>query len=180
MIRFDKAQEAVLGGERWLMLRVMPECGPAVRCFLAGLKARLYVAELKEYRKRRSLDANAYLWVLLDKLSARLAVPKAELYRRLIPDIGGNSETVCIPTKGVDKLRAGWEHNGLGWVTDTQPSKLPGCTNVTLYYGSSAYDTEQMGRLIDLVVGECKAQGIETATPEELARLKTEWGTAKA
>ena len=54
-------------------------------------------------------------------------------------------------------------------------SKLPGCTNVILYYGSSSYDTEQMSSLIDLLVDDCKAQGIETATPDELARYKEEW-----
>ena len=44
-----------------------------------------------------------------------------------------------------------------------------------LYYGSSTYDSAQMSRLIDLVVQECQAQGIETKTPEELALLKEDW-----
>lgn len=43
------------------------------------------------------------------------------------------------------------------------------------YYGSSVYDKAQMARLIDIVVDECKEQGIETMTPEELARLTEEW-----
>ena len=64
----------------------------------------------------------------------------------------------------------------LGWLTDAFPSKLPGCTNVILYYGSSCYDTKQMSRLIDLVVEDCKEQGIDTATPAEIALLKEEWG----
>ena len=131
-----------------------------------------YVIEAKPERKRRSLDANAYLWVLLDHLSAALRTPKIELYRRLIPDIGGNCQVVCVQDKAVDKLRDGWEHNGLGWLTDTTPSKLEGCTNVILYYGSSTYDTAQMSRLIDMVISECKAQGIETMRPEELSRLE--------
>ena len=45
-----------------------------------------------------------------------------------------------------------------------------------LYYGSSCYYTKQMSRLIDLVVEDCKEQGIDTATPEEIALLKEEWG----
>lgn len=32
-----------------------------------------YVAELKEYRKKRSLDANAYCWVLIGQLAAGCA-----------------------------------------------------------------------------------------------------------
>ena len=130
---------------------------------------------LVRYRKKRSLDANAYFWVLLDKLSASLKIPKIELYRGYIKNIGENNTTVCVPDKAVDDLTRGWQHNGLGWQTDTFPSKIEGCTNVILYYGSSTYDTEQMSRLIDMVVQDCEAVGIETMTPQELAMLKAEW-----
>lgn len=154
----------------WLAVRTKDRAAAAQ--VSAQMDGKPWTAELKKKRERRSLDANAYCWVLLDKLSAVLRVPKTELYRRLIPDIGDNSETVCVVDDAVDKLRSGWEHNGLGWLSDTTPSKLPGCTNVILYYGSSTYDTRQMSRLIDLVVAECKENGIETMTPEELARLE--------
>ena len=60
-------------------------------------------------------------------------------------------------------------------MTEILPSKIAGCVNVVLYYGSSTYDSAQMSRLIDLVVQECQAQGIETKTPEELALLKEDW-----
>lgn len=130
---------------------------------------------LVRYRKKRSLDANAYFWVLLDKLAASLKIPKIELYRGYIRNIGGNNTTVCVPDKAVDDLTNGWQHNGIGWQTDTFQSKIEGCTNVILYYGSSTYDTEQMSRLIDMVVQDCKAVGIETMTPRELAMLKAEW-----
>ena len=102
-------------------------------------------------------------------------VPAAEIYRRYIPEIGGNSETVCIPAKGADRLREGWERNGKGWVTETMPSKLPGCVNVILYYGSSTYDTAQMSRLISLAVQDCREQGVETMPPQELAAMMEGW-----
>lgn len=70
-------------------------------------------------------------------------------------------------------------NNGLGWQTDTIPSKLEGCTNVVLYYGSSTYDTEQMSRLIDIVVQDCKALGIETKTPDEIANMLSLWEAAE-
>lgn len=132
---------------------------------------------VKQKRKARSLDANGYLWVLLDKLAAKLStkeapVTKVDVYRRLIPDVGGVSDIVCTKIGSAVKLREGWEHNGLGWVTETLPSKIEGCINVILYYGSSTYDTAQMSRLIDLVILECKEQGIETLTPFELSRLE--------
>lgn len=132
--------------------------------------------EVKPFRQRRSLDANAYFFVLADKLAEKLRTTKEEVYRNAVRDIGGVSEVVCVKDCAVERLCEGWSRNGLAWMTDTFPSKIEGCTNVILYYGSSTYDSAQMSRLIDNIVQECKAQGIETATPSEIARLKALWG----
>lgn len=140
-----------------------------------SLKDKLIDITVKEHKEKRSLDANAYCWVLLGKLAEKTKIDRASIYQSLIKEIGGNSEVVCVKDKAVYKLVSGWGHNGIGWVTDTFKSKIEGCTNVILYYGSSTYDSKQMSRLIDLVVQECKQQGIETYTPEQLARLKEEW-----
>lgn len=131
--------------------------------------------EIKPYRERRSLDANAYFFVLADKLAAKLNTTKEEVYRNAIKEIGGVSETVCVQDQAVDRLCESWRRNGIGWQTDTFPSKIEGCTNVILYYGSSTYDTAQMSRLIDNIVQDCKAVGIETCTPAELERLLSLW-----
>lgn len=136
---------------------------------------KLYDVEIKQHRERRSLDANAYAWVLMDKLAEKTGIPKTEVYRNYIREIGGNSETVCVVEAAVKKLRTGWEHNGLGWQTDIQPSKISGCVNVILYYGSSTYDSAQMSRLIDMIVYDCKFQGIETMPPDKLAALMEGW-----
>lgn len=141
-------------------------------------KGKTYTVTVKEHRKGRSLDANAYFWVLAGKLAERLELPKSDIYRKYIREIGGNSETVCVMEKAAEKLKSGWEHNGLGWIAEEFPSKLDGCVNVTLYYGSSTYDTAQMSRLIDLCVTDCKDHGIETLTPLELDRMKDRWGRA--
>lgn len=132
--------------------------------------------EVKPFRQRRSLDANAYCWVLLDKLAAKTGEPKEAVYRQYIQNIGGNSEIVCVKNEAVDRLCYGWRRNGIGWQTETMDSKLDGCTNVILYYGSSVYDSSQMGRLLDLIIQDCKAVGIPTETPSEIARLKAMWG----
>ena len=42
---------------------------------------------------------------------------------------------------------------------------------MVLYYGSSVYDTKQMSALIDHIVQDCKALGIETKTPAEIMLL---------
>lgn len=135
---------------------------------------KTYTVEIKEKKQKRSREANAYAWALLDKLAAKLHIPGEDIYRDAIKNIGGNNETVCVQNKAVERLCEGWKRNGLGWCVDTFESKIDGCTNVILYYGSSTYDSAQMHRLIDLIVQECKQQNIETLTPEELARLRYE------
>ena len=138
-------------------------------------ESKKYDVEIKEHRERRSLDANAYFWVLCSKLAAHTGIEKDVIYRDLIRNIGGNSEIICVRNDALDKLRKGWEHNGIGWVTETMPSKIAGCTNVILYTGSSVYDTKQMSQLIELIVFECKSFGIETATPNEIERMLSLW-----
>ena len=146
------------------------------RKILDGLKAgKVYDIEIKEHRERRSLDSNAYAWVLMDHLAAKIGIPKTDIYRKYIREIGGNCETVCVVEAAADKLRRGWENNGLGWQTDITPSKISGCVNVVLYYGSSTYDTAQMSRLIDMIVQDCHEQNIETLPPEKLAGMMKEW-----
>lgn len=132
--------------------------------------------EVKPFRQRRSLDANAYCWVLIDKIAESFGESKESVYRQYITNIGGNSEVVCVKNNAVERLCQGWQRNGLGWQTETFESKIEGCTNVTLYYGSSVYDSAQMSRLLDLIVQDCKQLGIPTETPNEIARLKSMWG----
>ena len=126
---------------------------------------------IKKYRNKRSLDANAYAWVLIDKIAERMRMSKADVYRDHIRSMGGVSETVCVQDRAVERLCQAWSKNGLGWQTETFPSKIENCTNVTLYYGSSTYDTAQMSALIDSLVQTCNALGIETMPKEELESL---------
>ena len=135
--------------------------------------------EIKKHREKRSLSANAYCWVLADRIAEATGQSPRDVYRETIRNIGGVSDIVCAQDRAVETLRSGWEAKGIGWLTDTLPSKLEGCTNIVLYYGSSTYDTAQMTRLIDLLVAEAKDLGIETATPAELQRLRDEWERSK-
>lgn len=135
--------------------------------------------EIKKYRARRSLDANAYCWVLIDKIAENQCVTKEEVYREAIRNIGGNSEIVCVRNNAVERLCDGWRRNGIGWQTETMPSKIVGCTNVILYYGSSVYDSKQMSLLLENLIQDCKALGIQTETPEMIARMKSLWEGAK-
>ena len=138
--------------------------------------AKQYVMTIKEKKKKRSLDANSYFWLLCDKLAEKTRISKTEIYRSYVKEIGGVSDTVCVLDKAVDKLCETWEQNGLGWQTDCYKSKMQGCTNVVLYYGSSTYDSKQMSHLIELISQDCLINDIELLPPEQLQALNSEWG----
>lgn len=135
-----------------------------------------YKIEVKELKHKRSLNANSYAWTLLDKLAEKLRMAKTDIYRSYIKEIGGNNYLVCCVDQAVDDLCRDWQSKGIGWLTELEDSKLEGCTNVRLYYGSSQYDTAQMSRLIELIVQDCRANDIETLTLDELERMNAEWG----
>ena len=131
--------------------------------------------KIGKFKKKRSLDANAYVWVLIGKIAEKTRVPKDEVYRQAIKEIGGNYDVVCIKEEAAESLMSAWARNGIGWQSDTMLSKLDGCTNVILYYGSSTYDTEQMSRLIENIIQDCKALGIETKSQAEIDSLLEQW-----
>ena len=144
--------------------------------YLDSLEAgKEYVLTIKEKKKRRSLDANAYAWMLIGKIAEAKHITKTEVYRNAIRDIGGVSDVISIKKAALQRLQEEWNKNGIGWQVEDIGSKIPGWTNVILYYGSSSYDTSQMADLIDSLIQDAKALGIETRTPEEINSLLEEY-----
>ena len=89
--------------------------------------------ELKKYKKKRSLDANAYMWVLVSKIQEKLNISKEDIYRDAIKNIGVY-EVIPVKDEAVERFVEAWKHNGLGWICETTKSKLEGFTNVIAYY----------------------------------------------
>lgn len=147
---------------------------PAIECVTSAPldKNKKYELVIKEHRKRRSKDANAYFWEFLDQLATKMRMGKRELYRELIRDIGGVSTIVCTKNEAVPVLIDKWSQNGIGWFADIEESKIEGCSNVILYYGSSTYDSSQMSRLIDRLIFECNIVGIDTTDLKTKALLE--------
>lgn len=117
-------------------------------------KLNLLDIEVKKHRNKRSLDANAYCWVLCEKLAIAMNITKEE----------------------VEYFKSAWENKGLGYICESLGnSKIAGYENLRLYYGSSSYNTKDMARLINSIVEDCKSVGIETLPPEELQSLIEGW-----
>lgn len=89
---------------------------------------------LKKYRKHRSLDSNAYMWTIAEKIAKKLGITKIEVYRNAIKEVG-QCEVLPIKDEAVETFISAWEHNGQGWLCEIiGKSKLKGYTNITAYY----------------------------------------------
>lgn len=181
MIQFDSARWMQNSDGVWLCLRVPAPA--AAKEFCGTMQPKLYDADLKVHREKRSLDANAYCWVLLGKLSAALTatarkqVSPDDVYREYIQNIGGNYEVVPVREDLIERWDNLWCKSHIGRMTDDLgPCRnAKGYHNIRSYIGSSDYDKAQMARLIDLIVEDCKEQGIETLPPDKLDAMKLDW-----
>ena len=139
-----------------------------------GLSDKELSVVVKNYSKRRSLSQNAYLWVLLDEIGKKLDKSKEDVYRNYIKDFGV-FEVLPLKNEAAQTFITKWSKNGIGWFCeDLGESKLQGFTKLIAYYGSSTYTSEEMKRLIDAVITDCKELGIETMTFKDIMLLKNE------
>ena len=129
---------------------------------------------IKPYKPKRSLSANAYMWVLVGKLADATGISSTEIYRNTVKQLG-ISQLIVINAAAAPTFKRIWEQHGLGWFVDDVDEDTNGSVILRAYYGSSTYNRKQMAALIDLVVQDCKQLGIETLTPAELAGLGGKW-----
>lgn len=162
----------------WLCMKVN-EPAPA-REFVLTKQGKLHDCEIKQHREKRSLDANAYAWKLLDLLADVLRTTKEEIYLQKVREVGPYKDFTLTESEA-KTFRVAWERLGTGWPTEQVDFDRDGDRVVIrAYYGSSTYNTKQMSRLIDSVVDDCKAVGVETLPPDKIQAMKEEWGRASA
>lgn len=135
-----------------------------------------YVIDIKKKPKKRSLNANAYLWELIGKLAEVQNMNRIEVYREFVKD-AGVSDSVMVREDALEHFISGWEAKGLGWLCTPMGASWnqPNYECVTVHYGSSSYTSGEMARLINAVVNECKDNNIETLPPDELNRMVEAW-----
>lgn len=143
--------------------------------------------EIKRYRRKRSLDANAYYWVLIGKLAKALDLSNPEAHNMMLCRYGqpelfeGKAVYMTIPdTEDAEKKVANATDYHL------QPTSQVREGNDGIMYrtykllrGSHTFNSEEMARLIDGLIGCCKEAGLpdaEIATPDEKRLLKERYG----
>lgn len=148
------------------------------------LKDKKLSVEIKQYRKKRSLDANAYYWMLVGKLADALGQSNAWVHNDMlrkhgeIEVIDGQGVYLVLPdTETAQKRAEQSETYHLKPTSQVKPGKDGRMYRTYMMLrGSSDYDTKEMSRLINGIVDECRDMGIETMTPDELERMMAAYG----
>ena len=125
-----------------------------------------------KHREKRSLDSNAYAWVLMQKIAEAINSNKWDVYLELLQKYSRSFTHVIIKPEAIDKMKELYRT-----CVDLGEISVNGITGhqLQVFYGSSTFNTKEMSVFIDGIVSECKELGIETLAPEELERMKAQW-----
>ena len=124
--------------------------------------------EIKQLKQKRSLDANAYAWVLIGKMADKLSSDKGTIYRQMLERYG---QMECITLRAdIEPERFDIKYYDL--IAEGKGKDGKTYRSYRVYIGSSQYDTAEMSKLIEGIVSEAKELGIETLTPLEIANLE--------
>lgn len=143
------------------------EAREVIQWLLDQEKGKLY--EIKEHRKRRSLNANNFCWLIIGRIADALRTSKDEVYLTMLKRYGQSDLVSVLASIDVSRYFKYYEEAGR--------TRLQGkdFIHYRVYAGSSEYDERQMAILIDGIVDEAKTLGIETLPPDEIAHLKELW-----
>lgn len=142
-----------------IIFRVEKESAPAARTLankLRSMKDKLVVT-VKEYRNRRSLSANAYMWKLLSEIAHVIGSDKDAVYLEMLRRYGKFIYAVVSP-EAAEELKQ--KYRTVDEVRDISVNGENG-VQLRMYLGSSTYDTKEMSVLLDGIVSECRELGIE-------------------
>lgn len=163
----DRMQRDIRTGEVLVVFSTSDDVGP-----LQDMTGELLL-KVDKYTKKRSLDANAYAWVLMSKIASALKTDKEEVYEE------------CLRRYGAIETDEDGHAIEIQIDRSVDPKHLPGhwyrvddLGNKVIYLmlrGSSKYDTKQMSVFIDGIISDAKELGIETLPPDELKRMMDAW-----
>lgn len=130
--------------------------------------------DLSPHKEKRSLNANSYYWSLLNQVARKLKISSSRLHNQMLRDVsitemvGDQVVTVYLPdTDDAEKQVA----EATTYHLKPTSRVRDGRRCYVMLRGSHTFNTEEMSHLIDLMVTEAQAQGIDTMTPAEIEHM---------
>lgn len=127
--------------------------------------------DVKQYRKKRSLDANGLLWACLGEMAVAIRADKWDIYLKMLKRYGKYTY-VCVKPEALEDLKHQWrETEVVGDVTINGKKAV----QVLCYFGSSTYNTQEFSVLLDGVVSEMNDLGLQPPPSEDMKRALEMW-----
>lgn len=144
-------------------------------------KNAVWDIEPHKEHKGRSLNANSYFHVLVQKLAQAQQPPVslAKCKNMMIaaygqPEYIDGQQAIIksnVPQEKMQEIE--YLHTALVKISEENGTE---CYFYRIYRGTHTYNNIEMQKLIEGVVQECKDAGIETATPAEVQKMIEVWG----
>ena len=126
-------------------------------------------------RKKRSKNANAYFWELLQKLCEEMNLDVIQEYKKRVKELGIFKQWE-LDTTNVLTFEKLWQDRGIAWFTE-KVEEIGNKTLINAYYGSSSYNSKQFSKLLDNLIQDCRSVGIQTLEDTEIEELiRSEYG----
>lgn len=125
--------------------------------------------ELKEFRHKRSLNANSYAWELIGQIADIQNASKEEIYLIELKRYGQQMIIPVVPGSKPDGYFKYYEFLEEGIINGKE------CEWYKVFKGSSEYNTKEMSILIEGIVSDAKELGIKTLDEIEIERLEKKW-----
>lgn len=148
----------------------------AIKTGLVSGKERL-TAEICWWREKRSLNANSYFHVLVDKIAKKMNLGADEVKAQMVLQYG------AVATEGGERIIVALPKSAnvndyypyAKWIGDFKTKNDREYSQYIFYKQTHTLDKAEMAQLIEGVIWEAQELGIETRTPDELASLIENW-----
>lgn len=127
--------------------------------------------EIKQWRNKRSLDANALLWACIGDIVKALGGDKWQYYIKALRE-HGQYTMIQIHPDAFEKFKKMYRECEIIGTRFIDGKEM---LQVLCYYGSSTYDTKEFSMLLDGVIQDMKNAGIPTPTSQEMKRALEAW-----
>ena len=130
--------------------------------------------ELKEYKEKRSKDANAYFHLLVNKLARYFNISDEDMKIKMNLDYGTIAKFEDGRIKGC-KVPNGTNMKEIYKYSKWYKTDEENNDCYIFYKETHTLDSKEMSQLINGVVQECQDVGIETKSKAEIDSLLKEW-----
>lgn len=124
-----------------------------------------YQLDIKELKSARTVQQNRYMWALIHEISKEQGMDEMEVYIQALEEANAKYEYIMAPEEAEENLKKGFR---------AVKVVRPEIHNNKKFYvykcfvGSSKFNTQEMTRLIDVIVSWCHELNIPTDTYEKI------------